>query len=162
MPTFCGVDTAHEICSNGSDAARRRRQRLSAVPNDSDDDIPDAVRKAACDLPRPDGAPALQPPDVAHAIAAARAGLDRDLAAARAARAAADVYTVERIVAQRRGKKFGGVEYLVKWEGYASRKNSWEPSAHFLGGGARSMVDAFERKRGFPARGAVRRHVHSQ
>ena len=36
-----------------------------------------------------------------------------------------DIYTVERIVAKKKvGQK---TQYLVKWEGYCSDQNTWEP-----------------------------------
>ncbi|XP_060901532.1 chromodomain Y-like protein [Labrus mixtus] len=40
-----------------------------------------------------------------------------------------DFYEVERIVDQRRSKK-GKVEYLVRWRGYGSDGDTWEPETH--------------------------------
>ena len=40
-----------------------------------------------------------------------------------------DVFKVESIRTKRRGPK-GTTEYLIKWEGYASDVNSWEPAEH--------------------------------
>ena len=39
-----------------------------------------------------------------------------------------DVFKVEAIRSKRRGAK--GMEYLIKWEGYDSDVNSWEPAEH--------------------------------
>ena len=39
-----------------------------------------------------------------------------------------NAFKVEAIRSKRRGDK--GPEYLIKWEGYASDVNSWEPAAH--------------------------------
>jgi len=38
-------------------------------------------------------------------------------------------YEVERIVGERRGAR-GKVEYLIKWTGYSSDHNSWEPAEY--------------------------------
>ena len=84
------------------------------------------------------------PPDAAPAAAPA--------AAAAAAAAAADdgaddepEYNVERVVGKRTRKVKGKevTEYEVKWEGYASSENTWEPVAHLEG--CMSFVKAFEK-----------------
>jgi hypothetical protein len=38
---------------------------------------------------------------------------------------------VEKIVAKR--KRQGKVEFLIKWRGYKSDENSWEPEEHLVG-----------------------------
>lgn len=55
---------------------------------------------------------------------------------------APDVYKVERILDVRKGPS--GREFLIKWEGWVKRWNSWEPEAHILD---RDMLDRFLRKR---------------
>jgi len=50
-----------------------------------------------------------------------------------------DAYEVERILDVRAGK--AGKEYLVKWSGYDSRNNSWEPAAHILDKG---LIQSFQ------------------
>ena len=74
------------------------------------------------------------------------------VAAAAAAAAAADdgaddepEYNVERVVGKRTRKVKGKevTEYEVKWEGYASSENTWEPVAHLEG--CMSFVKAFEK-----------------
>ncbi|EOD41789.1 hypothetical protein EMIHUDRAFT_194308 [Emiliania huxleyi CCMP1516] len=35
-------------------------------------------------------------------------------------------FRVEQVRGRRRGRS-GGIEYLIKWEGYASEENTWEP-----------------------------------
>ena len=42
-----------------------------------------------------------------------------------------DVYRVDRLLKMRL-MPHGGREYLVKWEGWSSQWNSWEPEAHIL------------------------------
>jgi hypothetical protein len=39
-------------------------------------------------------------------------------------------YAVEKIL--RRRMRGGRMEYFVKWEGYASLENSWEPEENFV------------------------------
>jgi hypothetical protein len=39
-------------------------------------------------------------------------------------------YTVEKILKRR--MKGGRMEYFVKWQGYASSDNSWEPEENFV------------------------------
>ena len=43
-------------------------------------------------------------------------------------------YTVQKILAERRVGR--GVQYLVKWKGYGSNANSWEPQRNFANGNA--------------------------
>ncbi|XP_053722075.1 chromodomain Y-like protein 2 isoform X1 [Synchiropus splendidus] len=42
-----------------------------------------------------------------------------------------DLYEVERIVDKRRNKK-GKLEYLIRWKGYGSKEDTWEPEHHLL------------------------------
>jgi len=51
-----------------------------------------------------------------------------------------DVYDVERIVGKRLNKK-GRPEYFVKWKGYASTQNTWEPESHLAN--CRDLIEAF-------------------
>ena len=61
------------------------------------------------------------------------------------------VYTVQCIVAKRAARRRGGkVEYLVRWEGYGSDDDTWEP-AHALAGTAKQAVAAFEKGKAKPA-----------
>ena len=61
------------------------------------------------------------------------------------------VYTVQCIVAKRTARRRGGkVEYLVRWEGYGSDDDTWEP-AHALAGTAKQAVAAFEKGKAKPA-----------
>ncbi|XP_033839763.1 chromodomain Y-like protein 2 [Periophthalmus magnuspinnatus] len=45
--------------------------------------------------------------------------------------ASGDLYEVERIVDKRRNKK-GKWEYLIRWKGYGSKEDTWEPAHHLL------------------------------
>ncbi|XP_048860963.1 chromodomain Y-like protein 2 isoform X1 [Brienomyrus brachyistius] len=45
--------------------------------------------------------------------------------------ASGDLYEVERIVDKRRNKK-GKWEYLIRWKGYGSSEDTWEPENHLL------------------------------
>ncbi|XP_026175596.1 chromodomain Y-like protein 2 [Mastacembelus armatus] len=45
--------------------------------------------------------------------------------------ASEDLYEVERIVDKRRNKK-GKWEYLIRWKGYGSKEDTWEPEHHLL------------------------------
>ncbi|KAI6234269.1 Ribonuclease H-like domain [Aphelenchoides fujianensis] len=53
-----------------------------------------------------------------------------------------DVFMVERIVDRRVQNR--QVMYLVKWQGYSTKQNSWEPASSFVN---RAMVEDFEQKR---------------
>ena len=55
------------------------------------------------------------------------------------------VYHVERLV-DRRTRRGGRVEYLVRWRGYGEEDDTWEPRAHLLAGAGR-MVRDWERRR---------------
>lgn len=52
-----------------------------------------------------------------------------------------DIYEVERIL-EARTAKGGGTEYLIKWKGYHSNENTWEPRAHINDG---PLIAEFER-----------------
>jgi chromobox protein 3 len=39
-----------------------------------------------------------------------------------------EVYEVEKIVDSSHNKKTGSTQYLVKWKGYPSTQNTWEPA----------------------------------
>ncbi|KAI1904202.1 hypothetical protein AGOR_G00003250, partial [Albula goreensis] len=45
--------------------------------------------------------------------------------------ASGDLYEVERIVDKRKNKK-GKWEYLIRWKGYGSSEDTWEPEHHLL------------------------------
>ncbi|XP_032051547.1 chromodomain Y-like protein 2 [Aythya fuligula] len=45
--------------------------------------------------------------------------------------ASGDLYEVERIVDKRKNKK-GKWEYLIRWKGYGSNEDTWEPEHHLL------------------------------
>ncbi|KAL1007349.1 hypothetical protein UPYG_G00085350 [Umbra pygmaea] len=45
--------------------------------------------------------------------------------------ASGDLYEVERIVDKRRNKK-GKWEYLIRWKGYGSKEDTWEPEHHLM------------------------------
>ncbi|KRX16038.1 NAD(P)H-hydrate epimerase [Trichinella nelsoni] len=49
----------------------------------------------------------------------------------RMAREGSDVYTAECIMNERKRK--GKKEYLVRWEGYSEKHDTWEPASHILG-----------------------------
>jgi hypothetical protein len=55
-----------------------------------------------------------------------------------------DVYAVERILSERRGKR-GESEYLCRWEGWGAEADSWEPARHILD---EQLIADFERERG--------------
>ena len=44
----------------------------------------------------------------------------------------AETYVVERIVSHKRDHQSGEYIYLVKWKGYDSKVNTWEPEAHLI------------------------------
>ena len=50
------------------------------------------------------------------------------------------VYAVEKLL-QKRKKKNGKVEYLVKWRGWSSKDNTWEPEANILD---QRLINEFE------------------
>ena len=54
-----------------------------------------------------------------------------------------DIYNVEKILAKKRTED-GEVRYLVKWEGYGSTENTWEPPENFSG--CPHVLDNFEKK----------------
>ena len=41
-----------------------------------------------------------------------------------------EIFSAERLVNHRQGVK--GIEYLVKWQSYSNKHNSWEPKANIL------------------------------
>ena len=55
-----------------------------------------------------------------------------------------DVYVVDKVVDMR--IKQGEVEYRVKWQGYTSQYNTWEPEAHLLEHGAQEAVSQYRAK----------------
>uniref|UniRef100_A0A3B5R7E2 Chromodomain Y-linked 1 n=1 Tax=Xiphophorus maculatus TaxID=8083 RepID=A0A3B5R7E2_XIPMA len=54
-----------------------------------------------------------------------------------------ELYEVERIVDRRRSRK-GRVEYLVRWRGYSSESDTWEPETHLSA--CMSYVHEFNRR----------------
>ena len=52
-----------------------------------------------------------------------------------------DVYVVDKVLDVR--VVSGEVEYRVKWRGYTSKQNSWEPATNLLGYGAEEIVKEF-------------------
>mmetsp|Transcript_14973 Transcript_14973/g.23179 ORF Transcript_14973/g.23179 Transcript_14973/m.23179 type:complete len:134 (+) Transcript_14973:181-582(+) len=58
-----------------------------------------------------------------------------------------DFYEVEAVVGQR--KKKGRYEYLIKWKGYASDQNTWEPIAN-LNKSAREEARAYRKNQASP------------
>ncbi|KAK7913023.1 hypothetical protein WMY93_013234 [Mugilogobius chulae] len=55
--------------------------------------------------------------------------------------ASGDLYEVERIVDKRRNKK-GKWEYLIRWKGYGSKEDTWEPEHHLLH--CEEFIDQFD------------------
>lgn len=53
-----------------------------------------------------------------------------------------EICTVEKIVGRRITNE-GQVEYKIKWQGYSSSYNSWEPSTTLL---CQSLIDTFNKK----------------
>ncbi|XP_017295505.1 chromodomain Y-like protein 2 [Kryptolebias marmoratus] len=64
--------------------------------------------------------------------------------------ASGDLYEVERIVDKRRNKK-GKWEYLIRWKGYGSKEDTWEPEHHLLH--CEEFIDRFN---------SSRRHSHKR
>ncbi|XP_072236539.1 chromodomain Y-like protein 2 isoform X2 [Leuresthes tenuis] len=64
--------------------------------------------------------------------------------------ASGDLYEVERIVDKRRNKK-GKWEYLIRWKGYGSKEDTWEPEHHLLH--CEEFIDHFN---------SLRRHSHKR
>ncbi|XP_064527000.1 chromodomain Y-like protein 2 isoform X2 [Pseudopipra pipra] len=56
--------------------------------------------------------------------------------------ASGDLYEVERIVDKRKNKK-GKWEYLIRWKGYGSNEDTWEPEHHLLH--CEEFIDEFNR-----------------
>jgi len=56
------------------------------------------------------------------------------------------VYNVEYIVAHRRRKH--KLEFQVKWEGYPSEQNTWEPEENLLGEGTKKLLQVYKVKHG--------------
>jgi len=53
-------------------------------------------------------------------------------------------YEVEAILAHR--KQGRGYKFLIKWEGYPSSENTWEPPSHFMPRG-KAILDAYKKKK---------------
>ncbi|KAM3876571.1 chromodomain Y-like protein 2 [Diretmus argenteus] len=64
--------------------------------------------------------------------------------------ASGDLYEVERIVDKRRNKK-GKWEYLIRWKGYGSKEDTWEPEHHLLH--CEEFIDQFN---------SLRLHTHKR
>ncbi|XP_051580708.1 chromodomain Y-like protein 2 isoform X2 [Myxocyprinus asiaticus] len=82
---------------------------------------------------------------------------------ARREMASGDLYEVERIVDKRKNKK-GKWEYLIRWKGYGSKEDTWEPEHHLLH--CEEFIDQFnglrlQDHRSKPAKtsGATHRHL---
>ncbi|XP_006780065.1 chromodomain Y-like protein 2 [Neolamprologus brichardi] len=58
--------------------------------------------------------------------------------------ASGDLYEVEQIVDKRRNKK-GKWEYLIRWKGYGSKEDTWEPEHHLLH--CEEFIDQFNSSR---------------
>ena len=54
------------------------------------------------------------------------------------------LYKVEGIV-DKKIEVNGKEMYLVKWEGFSSGKNTWEPKKHLLGDDVKKMISKFEK-----------------
>lgn len=54
-------------------------------------------------------------------------------------------YEVEKIISKRKLEK-GGHEYLIKWKGYDSSQNTWEPISNL--NKAKNVLEQFEKKLG--------------
>ncbi|XP_049574163.1 chromodomain Y-like protein 2 [Syngnathus scovelli] len=64
--------------------------------------------------------------------------------------ASGDLYEVEHIVDKRRNKK-GKWEYLIRWKGYGSKEDTWEPEHHLLH--CEEFIDRFN---------SIQLHQHKQ
>mmetsp|Transcript_16843 Transcript_16843/g.28659 ORF Transcript_16843/g.28659 Transcript_16843/m.28659 type:complete len:176 (+) Transcript_16843:31-558(+) len=53
-----------------------------------------------------------------------------------------EYYSVQKIVSKQIGKN-GGVEYLIKWQGYPATKNTWEPEENIL---SKYLIEEFEKQ----------------
>ena len=49
-----------------------------------------------------------------------------------------EVYVAEKVQGMR--VKAGEVEYRVKWKGWSSKDNTWEPRSHLVDFGAEDLV----------------------
>jgi len=93
---------------------------------------------AACDK-----APRVKKKDVDwRRDSSSSSGCDEDSGVEESRLGESDVYRVERILNAREGAN--GLEYLIKWEGWSSRWNDWEPEEYMLD---KRMVRRFWRKR---------------
>ncbi len=54
-----------------------------------------------------------------------------------------DIFIVDQIIDKR--TRHGRDEYLVKWEGWSPKHNTWEPLGHLTN--VLDIIDAFENKR---------------
>ena len=54
-----------------------------------------------------------------------------------------DIFNVEKILKKKRTED-GEVRYLVKWDGYDSTENTWEPPENFSG--CPQVLENFEKK----------------
>ena len=54
-----------------------------------------------------------------------------------------DIFNVEKILKKKRTEN-GEVRYLVKWDGYDSTENTWEPPENFSG--CPQVLENFEKK----------------
>ena len=55
-----------------------------------------------------------------------------------------DVYLVDSIIEERQNARTGVHEYFVKWEGYSSAENTWEPADNILN---QELIDEFEERK---------------
>jgi transposase len=131
--------TVHKV----KPAGRARWQQVS-VYNDDDDDLQDV--QARPPPRRPPAAP-YRGPRRWPGYGARPAGLVEVVpeSVRLAGRDDPEVYHVERLV-DRRTRRGGRVEYLVRWRGYGEEDDTWEPRAHLMAGAER-MVRDWERRR---------------
>ena len=89
------------------------------------------------------------------ALRGEQGGGDADGASAPGSSSEDDVYQVEHLVDERvltkRGKRI--VQYLVKWEGYSHKDNSWEDEAHILD---EKLIDEMRRRKAKEAQAAAK------